>query len=112
MSELFGDSTRYIEITGVDLELFVKEAYDLSRPQGMGFLHYTPGPLPQDIVEDLLSMKWSGHVKIDIDYVLGRAVKMAVWEEDDRMFIRSDWFDHSEYALRELLHRVGVKHET
>jgi hypothetical protein len=32
-----------IDITGVDMVEFVKKVYELSLPQGMGFLHYQEG---------------------------------------------------------------------
>ena len=37
-----------IDITGVDLRKFVQMVYALSRPLGLGYLHYTPMPLSEE----------------------------------------------------------------
>ena len=37
-----------IDITEIDLVEFVKRVYDLSKPQGLGFLHYEAGQLSTD----------------------------------------------------------------
>ena len=34
-----------IEVTNVDLAVLAQKAYELSAPKGMGYLHYTPGPI-------------------------------------------------------------------
>ena len=36
-----------IDVTGIDLVEFAKKVYELSVPQGMGILHFTPQALLQ-----------------------------------------------------------------
>lgn len=96
-----------IEITGTDLTRFIQEAYDLSRPRGMGFIHATPGPLPAE--EAASFIRPEGSVAVSLDYVRGRACKMTVWRRGDRLFIHDTWFDHSDTALAELLRRTGAQ---
>ncbi len=43
-----------IEITGVDLRKFIQEVYALSRPQGLGILHYQEGDLSDDEAKSIV----------------------------------------------------------
>lgn len=43
-----------VDITGVNLKEFAKEVYNLSGPQGMGTIHYIPGPLSDDVAEEIV----------------------------------------------------------
>jgi len=94
-----------IEITGADLVKLVKTAYDLSKPQGMGFVHYKPGPLPDSEARDLVKVE--GEVAVSLDYLHGRACKMNVWRKEGKLFIEDKWFDHKDAQLKELLKRIG-----
>lgn len=86
-----------IEITGVDLVAFAKAAYELSQPQGMGWLHARPGPLDDATAEDLVRRCASGSVALHMDYVHGRSCKMVVFREDDgRLMISDSWYDHTD----------------
>lgn len=96
-----------IDITGVDLHKFVKEAYALSKPQGLGLMHFQEGALDDKTVEEILSCGDS-RIAASMDYVHGRAVKMVVFKKDDRLEIRDSWFDHSDSQLRQLLQAVQV----
>ena len=82
----------------------IKAAYRLSSPQGLGFLHFQPGDdLPEEDVDEILSRE-DTFCKFSMDYVLGRAVKLGVYKrDDDRLYIRKNWFDHSPEQLTELL---------
>ena len=94
-----------LDITGVNLVKFVKEVYNLSRPQGLGFIHFTPGPLSSN--EASLYVRPPGsYIRVSTDYIRGRACKMVVWEESRKLLIRDRWFDHSSEDLDELLRRV------
>jgi hypothetical protein len=101
----------YREITGVDLKTFIKEVYALSCPVGLGMLHYKPGPLSDEDVNEWVASAMAHNggsdVVVDMDYVLGRCCKMVVWRRKDRLFIRDDWYDHSPDELAQLLNRVG-----
>lgn len=91
------------------LDAVIRAAYDLSRPQGMGYLHFQEGPLPDDV---LTQIKATAHSRIvaSMDYVRGRAVKQGVYRSDDGLlYIEADrWFDHSIDDLRELAKRAEL----
>ena len=99
-----------IKITGVDLRAFVQAVYDLSRPQGLGVLHYQEGSLTDEEADMILNTAFSyAGLALALDYVHGRACKMSVYREDGDLFISNRWFDHSDSQLAELLERVGIK---
>lgn len=103
-----------IEITGVDMAKFIKKAYDLSKPLGMGYFQYTPEPLTDEEAQSLINKK-DPKIKCSLDYVKGRACKMTVHKEvegsllnkKERLFIRAPWFDHTDSQLKELLEHCG-----
>lgn len=98
-----------IDITGVDLKELAKAAYDLSRPQGMGFLHFEEGALTDEEAASLIQEGSRGdRFPLDMDYVKGRACKLHVIKEGDKLYINDRWYDHSENDLIELLDRIGV----
>lgn len=98
----------YIELPeGVDLIAFVKKAYELSHPQGMGMLQFQPGPLPDHVAPQLVG-KETSEFPVNLDYVAGRAVKLTVTRHDGRLFVPESWFDHTESQYRQLLAHVGV----
>lgn len=93
----------YINITGIDLREFVRAAYDLSSPQGLGFLHAREGGLDDKTIDEIV-----GRRRISMDYVHGRSVKMHVRDDDGGLSINSQWYDHSTGQLKALLERVGL----
>lgn len=95
----------YIEITGCDLIALVKKAYALSRPQGLGFMHFREGELSDEEAKSIVNNPRG----ISLDYVHGRAVKFWIKYEGDRMFVPKSWYDHTDEQLRELLTSVGVQ---
>lgn len=99
-----------IDLTGVDLVALAKAAYDLSKPQGMGFLHYEPGGLTDEQAQSLVNDE-GNRCALSLDYVAGRAVKLTVFRDGDKLAMRDSWYDHSDSQLRELLTRVGRKVE-
>ena len=107
-----------IEVTHADLRLLVQAAYNLSKPQGMGFLHYKSGPLSDEDADQLLECRGTSsslptsNVIISLDYVKGRAVFMTVFKEEsdsNEMFIRDTWFDHSKEEFDTFLEIIGVQ---
>ena len=56
-----------IDITGVNMIELVKKAYDLSRPQGMGMMHFTPDPLTDEEAKSLIQENG----EVSLDYVGG-----------------------------------------
>ena len=99
-----------IEITGIDLKEFAKKVYELSSPQGMGFLHFTPAPLSderaKEIINRFVNDKWAA---LRMDYVDGRACKMVVKKIDGKLFINDNWYDHTDEQLQELLEALKIK---
>ena len=98
-----------IKITGVDLGLFIKTAYALSVPQGLGFMHFQPGNLSDAEVEEILKLPRFGYTAVALDYVKGRAVKMVVFQEGEDLEIDEVWYDHTDDQLQRLLKAVGVE---
>lgn len=98
-----------INITGTNLEEFVQHVYELSEPQGMGFVHYEEGPLTEDEIKQVLENSEYERIVLSMDYIKGRACKMTVFKEGDQLLIRDSWFDHSEKLLDELLERISIK---
>jgi len=105
MRELNTDDT--LEITGANLIDVVKAAYDLSKPVGMGFMHYTPEPLTDDEARELINGDRSG-VALSLDYVKGRACKLVVFKDEERLFVRKDWYDHSDSDLDKLIAAIKL----
>ncbi len=98
------DTKNMIEITGVNLVEFVKKVYELSNPQGMGFLHFQEGKLATGQAENIVdTWKDDNRMAIGMDYVNGRSCKMNVFKENDKLWIFGDWFDHTKDQLEELL---------
>jgi hypothetical protein len=103
------DTENMIEITGADLVEVVKKVYDLSKPQGLGFLHFNANPLSNEEAKEIIAIgSPRKNVVVDMDYVNGRACKFTVFKDDqDRKFIRSQWYDHSQADLDELLRHIN-----
>lgn len=97
-----------IDITGTDLRKFVAKAYELSQPQGMGFLHFTEGPLDEATISAILDVRNPGYCLLNMDYVHGRSVKLGVYVRDGRWLINSRWYDHTARQLHALLAADGV----
>ena len=92
-----------LNVTNVDLKRFVKEVYNLSKPVGMGFLHYQPGELTDAEASQIVNTKpLYGKALLSLDYIKGRACKMTVFEDNGQRWINNDWFDHSASDLAKL----------
>lgn len=93
-----------IEITGIDLVKFTKKVYELSSPQGLGFLHFVDNQLETKEAQDIINVfKKNTRLALSLDYVQGRACKMDVFKEKDKLFITMPWYDHTDEQLKELL---------
>ena len=100
----------WLDVTGVDLRKLIREVYDLSVPQGLGYLHYTKGSLSDAEVDELLEDVGYIHLALCLDYVKGRSCKMNVYKEDDRLYIHKVWFDHTDEQFLELLKRLNISY--
>jgi len=97
-----------LDITGVDLVKFAQKVYELSMPQGLGFLHFTPEPLSEERVVELLSrFNDNPRMALAMDYVDGRACKMNVFKKDGKLVINDSWYDHTDAQLQTLLETFG-----
>ena len=54
---LDGPESEVIDLTGADLRVMIKKAYDLSDPAGMGFLHFKLGHTLSEEETDSLMAK-------------------------------------------------------
>lgn len=59
-----------ISLEGKDKAAVLATLYNAARPQGMGFMHYTPEPMTRDQAAELLKTQ---HY---FDYVQGRVMKI------------------------------------
>jgi len=96
-----------IDVTGIDLVAFAKAAYELSSPQGLGFLQTRAGPLPDEDAKSLINGD-----QLHMDYVHGRAVKMFLRMEDGKLIAPDSWYDHTHEQYDELLAQFGITRET
>lgn len=60
-----------IDISGIDKAELLAALYNRARPQGLGFLHYTPEPMNVDEARQLLKSS-DGY----FDYLQGRVMKV------------------------------------
>ena len=98
--------SNFYEVTGAKLEDLAKAAYALSAPCGLGHLHYQPGDLCDSDLHQLLK-QGRETVPLSMDYVNGRCCKFHVYRFQERLFIRSAWYDHTDEDLQALLKRIG-----
>ena len=103
----------YLDLTGVDLIKLVQEAYNLSDPVGMGFLHFVPGPLSDEEAKAILLAereRSQGSCVFHLDYVKGRCCKFGVWVDSatGKLYTQDSWYDHTPEQLTTLLGNVGI----
>lgn len=84
----------------------IKKAFELSEPQGMGFLHYNEADtITDDEIDGMVQA--NGSWGLDLDYVKGRAVKLGIFVDTEKglpyIVDNGVWFDHSAAAWAELL---------
>jgi hypothetical protein len=104
------DKENMIELKGVDLRKFVQRVYALSSPQGLGIMHFQDGGLSDADADAILERDKKGRVAASMDYVHGRACKMTVFrDEDDKLYVREMWYDHTRDDLKELLAAFGIE---
>jgi len=100
-----------VEITGIDLVKFAQKVYDLSVPQGLGFLHFTNDPLSEAEAKDIVKSGDKKH-PLSMDYIKGRACKMNVYVKDGKWFIHDSWYDHTNTQYKQLLESFDIQKET
>lgn len=72
--------------------------YNASKPQGLGFLHFTPQNMDESEAEDLLKET------TDFDYLKGRVMKVDLQSDelDPRLYDRDNGDGAAERALKGL----------
>jgi hypothetical protein len=99
-----------IDVTGIDLVEFAKKVYELSVPQGMGFLHFNPAPLTDEEAKELVGNFENDRMfALNMDYVKGRACKMHIRRDGDKLTISDTWYDHTDRIYQQLLGYFKVK---
>lgn len=113
---------KFIDITDVDMSLFVSKVYAASSPMGLGHLHFVPGDIPEDNLNQIMEYykrnlaaakaseegEWAKSI-LHLDYVSGRCCKMNVFYKGGIVFIRGYWPDHSEFQFEEFLKEIGCE---
>lgn len=99
-----------IRIPADKINTFIRSAYSLSQPQGMGILHYNPAPMTVEEADEIINAPHN-HRYIGMDYVLGRAVKLTIFKDDEGYYIedRGRWFDHTDSQWRELQESISME---
>ena len=86
----------------------IKAVYDLSRPQGLGFLHFSPEPLTDE--QALACIPKPELPGLHLDYIAGRACKFVLFSgPEGRYFDAEWWYDHSPDDLGNLIGRLGAE---
>jgi hypothetical protein len=101
-----------IDVTGIDLVRFAQKVYELSSPQGLGFMHFTPEPLSEERAKQMIECNDGRHVALSMDYVDGRACKMVVFRNEKNLEIRDAWYDHSDERFKQLLAAFNINLKT
>lgn len=78
-----------IDISKADKALVFKALYDNAKPQGMGFLHYTPEPMEEGQARRIWSQAGD---RPYFDYVAGRVMKVDLSGDalDPRLYDRDN----------------------
>lgn len=93
-----------IDVTNLSLTKMAKLAYQMSKPVGMGILHYREGELSDEDAQELVNnCKDDRQMALNMDYVHGRCCKFRVFKENGKHYINKDWYEHTEDDLHQLL---------
>ena len=95
----------------------VKKVYELSRPQGLGILHFQEGDTLTDeeaefyIDRNSVDNEDILYFFVNMDYVKGRACKFNTLFRDGKVCFSDTWYDHTNEQYDELLSSVGLNRE-
>jgi hypothetical protein len=92
----------------VDLVKFAQKAYELSSPQGFGFLHAVSGGLSEEDAKSCICDE-DRYSVLNMDYMHGRACKMFVTKSDGKWLLPDRWYDHTDKQYKELLQTFGIE---
>lgn len=107
MSEEYVEPPKF-RIPADRLNLAVRTAYDLSVPQGLGFLHAQPGAMTEEEAEQVINITPGRAIRLD--YVKGRAVKLSLNKDEEGYYVHDhgDWYDHGPRLWDEFKRIVGA----
>lgn len=93
-----------MNVKGMDKAHILCALYERARPQGMGFLHFKPGPLPYEEAQQVLEQ--SGYV----DYLHGQVIKTQFDVDylDFRLYDRDNGIGAGEAAVLDYFTRPGA----
>lgn len=97
----YANDKSYVNVPVDKINDFVKKAFEISRPQGMGILHFSPNDTLSD--EMIQSNLTNNEVALSFDYLAGRAMKFRLFKEKGLYYFCERWFDHTEEDVLELL---------
>lgn len=88
-----------IDLKGVDKAEVLAKLYNRSKPQGLGFLHYTPADMTVEQARELLSKSTY------FDYLQGRVMKVAMGKDvlDTGLYDRDNGPKAAYTAIKSLL---------
>ena len=92
----------------IDLVKFAQKVYELSSPQGLGFLNFVQDELSEKDAQKMVDISYPRHC-LSMDYVRGRACKMIVYNKDGKKCVSDTWYDHTDKQYKELLQAFGVE---
>jgi len=104
----------FINVTNVDMRTFVTTVYDLSKPQGLGWMHAAAGAIGDDVLAEIMgdfeaAKRAETLTVLRLDHVQGRSCKMTVWRDHDgQLYIVDGWYDHTPDQFAELLNRLSL----
>ena len=75
----------------------------------MGHLHFKPEPLTNEEAKQLIEK--GERCVLSMDYVKGRACKMDVRQEGDKLTISDTWYDHTDRIYQRLLDCFDIKRD-
>jgi len=85
--------------------MLIKKAYELSRPQGLGMLHFMAN-------DQLTDKEAQSFIREDgtvgMDYVKGRACKFDIVLRNKKLYLPDNWYDHTNAKYQELLKTVNI----
>lgn len=95
-----------INISGLDPKAVIMALYDSARPQGMGYLHFEPGPLPGGEAEAATL------VGRGLDYLHGRVMKVTIDPDcnqfEERLYDRDNGQGAAHAAIQQLRKGGGL----
>lgn len=93
-----------MDISKFDKAEVLAALYNHARPQGMGYLHYTPKDMTVDEARKMIADIEEGGHRAYFDYVKGRVMKVGLYKDDMStvLYNRDNGEGAAEHALEKL----------